>query len=202
MFSYLSQSNYVLDEEICVDKRLKMFYNGMNENLLKFHPHIDFQQIDIDVLFKLYLDYVKHPKRSQMKCVQPVKFIMEHMTQSNYTDCGIFLMRHMETYKGEELEDWDVNLKVEDPDTDDQQVQLDDLRRKYATKILTSDLNNLKPTVYSYLPKYDELTVEEKMELDTDKHFDRMQRRISLAFTNTGDATLSQISPADDSPML
>ena len=89
-------------------------------------------------------------------------------------------MRHMETYKGEELEDWDVNLKVEDPDTFDQQVQLDDLRRKYVTKILTSDINKLKPTVYSYLPNYDGLSVEKKLELDTDDHFDRMQRRISF----------------------
>ncbi|KAL4569140.1 hypothetical protein LXL04_024771 [Taraxacum kok-saghyz] len=219
-------SNYVLDEGICVDKRYKMFYTRMNENLLKFHPHIDFQKTDIvffpivshdhfylivfnlrncscviidnvfskdafyvtygnipydlDVLFQLYLDSVKHPKRSQMKRVRPVKFIMSWMTRSNYTDCGIFLMRHMETYKGEELQDWDVNLKVEDPDTDDQQVQLDDLRRKYVTKILTSDVNKLKPTVYSYLPKYDELSVDQKMELDTDDHFDRMQRRISF----------------------
>ncbi|KAL4556702.1 hypothetical protein LXL04_034859 [Taraxacum kok-saghyz] len=219
-------SYYVLDEEICVEKRFKMFYSRMNENLLKFHPHIEFQHIDIvfypiishdhfylivfnlqtcscviidnvfskdsfyvtygnipydlDVLFKLYLNYVKHPKRSQMKHAQPVKFIMSWMTRSNYTDCGIFLMRHMETYKGEDIEDWDVNLKVEDLDTDDQQVQLDDLRRKYVTKILTSDLNNLKHTVYSYLPKYDELTVEMKMELETEKHFDRMQRRISF----------------------
>ena len=86
----------------------------------------------------------------------------------------------METYKGEELEDWDVNLKLEDPDTFDQQVQLDDLRRKYVTKILTSDVNKLKPTVYSYLPKYDDLSVEKKLELDTDDHFDRMQRRISF----------------------
>ncbi|KAL4590959.1 hypothetical protein LXL04_003906 [Taraxacum kok-saghyz] len=103
----------------------------------------------LDVLFQLYLDSVKYPKRSQMKRVQPVKFIMSWMTRSNYTNCGIFLMRHMETCKGEELQDWDVNLKVEDLDTNDQQIQLDDLRRKYVTKILTSDVNKLKPTATS-----------------------------------------------------
>ncbi|KAL4566170.1 hypothetical protein LXL04_030280 [Taraxacum kok-saghyz] len=41
----------------------------------------------------------------------------------------------------------DVNLKDEDEDSDDQQVQLDDLRRKYVTKMLTSDLNNLKASL-------------------------------------------------------
>ncbi|KAL4581991.1 hypothetical protein LXL04_006528 [Taraxacum kok-saghyz] len=74
----------------------------------------------------------------------------------------------------------DVSLKDEDEDSDDQQVQLDDLRRKYVTKMMTSDLNNLKASVYSYLPKYDELPLDKKMEMDTDKHFDRMQTRIAF----------------------
>ncbi|KAL4580449.1 hypothetical protein LXL04_016641 [Taraxacum kok-saghyz] len=150
-------SNYVFDETICLDKRFKMFYNRMNEYLFKFHPHIDFHQIDLvfypiisydhyylivfnfqnyscviidhifskesfyvtygnipydlDMLFKLYLDSVKHSKRSQMKAVQRTKFIMSWMTRSNYTDCGIFLMRHMETYKGEELQDWKLTWR-------------------------------------------------------------------------------------------
>ncbi|KAL4579170.1 hypothetical protein LXL04_015307 [Taraxacum kok-saghyz] len=74
----------------------------------------------------------------------------------------------------------DVSLKDEDEDSDDQQVQLDDLWRKYVTKMMTSDLNNLKASVYSYLPKYDELPLDKKMEMDTDKHFDRMQTRIAF----------------------
>ena len=39
--------------------------------------------------------------------------------------------------------------------------------------------NNLKPSVYSYLPQYDDLSIEKKMALDKDEHFDRMQIRIS-----------------------
>ncbi|KAL4578215.1 hypothetical protein LXL04_014335 [Taraxacum kok-saghyz] len=97
----------------------------------------------------------------------------------NNTDCGIFLMRHMETYKGQELQDWEVNLEIEDADKGDQQMQLAALRRKYVTKILTSDLNNLKPTVYSYLPKYDALPLEKKLEINTKEHFNRMQARSS-----------------------
>ncbi|KAL4577875.1 hypothetical protein LXL04_013990 [Taraxacum kok-saghyz] len=170
-------ANYVFDEEISVEKRYKMFYKRMDEYLFKFHGHIDFQQIDLDVFFKLYLDSVKHPKRSQMKTVHPTKFVMRWMTRENYTDCAIFLMRHMETYKGQELQDWEVNLEVEDPDKDVQKLQLAALRRKYVTKMLTSDINNLKPTVYSYLPKYDALPMEKKTEIDTKEHFDRMQAR-------------------------
>ncbi|KAL4574544.1 hypothetical protein LXL04_021377 [Taraxacum kok-saghyz] len=155
--------------------------SGGKQGLLprKRLPDVD-DDDDFDVLFELYLASVKHPKRSRMKRVIPAKFEMSWMTKHNYTDCGIFLMRHMETYKGQDVGDWDVNLKDEDEDSDDQQVQLDDLRRKYVTKMLTSDLNNLKASVYSYLPKYDELPLDKKMEMDTDKHFDRMQTRIAF----------------------
>ncbi|KAL4561406.1 hypothetical protein LXL04_033572 [Taraxacum kok-saghyz] len=186
-------ANYVLDEQIGIEQRYHMFYNRMNEYLIIYQYHINFQQIDIvffpiisndhyymivfnlqkescaiidnidrkksnynpygnipydlDVLFELYLASVKHPKRSRMKRVIPAKFEMRQ-------DVG----------------DWDVNLKDEDEDSDDQHVQLDDLRRKYLTKMSTSDLNNLKASVYSYLPKYDELPLDKKMEMDTDKH--------------------------------
>ncbi|KAL4579767.1 hypothetical protein LXL04_015932 [Taraxacum kok-saghyz] len=178
-------ANYVFDEEICVEKRYKMFYKRMDEYLFKFHPHIDFQQIRL-----LYLDSVKHPKRSQMKAVHPTKFVMSWMTRENYTDCGIFVMRH----KGQELQDWEVNLEDEDPDKDDQQLQLAALRRKYVTKMLTSDLNNLKPTVYSYLPKYDALPLEKKTEIYTKENFDRMHARSRYI-------VLPKITPVEDPPM-
>ncbi|KAL4555483.1 hypothetical protein LXL04_038103 [Taraxacum kok-saghyz] len=134
----------------------------------------------LGVLFDLYLAIVKHPKRSTMKRMRPVKFTRSWMTKRNYTHCGIFLMRHMETYKGEDIDDWDVDLADEGDDSDKQQIQLDDLRRKYVTKILTSDLNKLKPNVYNYIPQYDKLPLEKKIEIDTNEHFDRMQARINL----------------------
>ncbi|KAL4580260.1 hypothetical protein LXL04_016446 [Taraxacum kok-saghyz] len=79
-----------------------------------------------------------------------------------------------------DIDDWDVNLEDEDEESDDQHIQLDDLWRKYVTKILTSDLNNLKASVYGYLPQYDDLPLEQKMEIDTNEHFDRMLIRIGF----------------------
>ncbi|KAL4555482.1 hypothetical protein LXL04_038101 [Taraxacum kok-saghyz] len=135
----------------------------------------------LDVLFDLYLTTMKHSKRSTMKRVRPVQFTC-WMTRRNYTDCGIFLMRHMETYKEGDIDDMDADLADEGEDSDEQQIHLDDLRRKYVIKLLTLDLNKLKPNVYSYLPQYDKLPLEKNMEIDTNEHFDRMQARIILAF--------------------
>ena len=37
---------------------------------------------------------------------------MPWQTTDNYTDCGIFLMRHMETFKGD-IKNWNTDLTEE-----------------------------------------------------------------------------------------
>lgn len=63
---------------------------------------------------------------------------MPWQTLKNSTDCGVFLMRHMETYKGER-KNWDTQFKSEDQAG--HQEQLVRLRIKYADAILTSHVN-------------------------------------------------------------
>ena len=47
-----------------------------------------------------------------LKNVKPMYMIMPWQTLGNYKDCGIFLIRHMETYKGEP-KNWITDLKAE-----------------------------------------------------------------------------------------
>ncbi|KAL4567717.1 hypothetical protein LXL04_023309 [Taraxacum kok-saghyz] len=68
--------------------------------------------------------------------------------------CGVFLISHMETYKEEDVDKWNVNLDPESEDNHYQHIQLDDPRKKYVTKILTVDVNIRKPTVHNYLQVY------------------------------------------------
>ncbi|KAK1359789.1 hypothetical protein POM88_044263 [Heracleum sosnowskyi] len=49
---------------------------------------------------------------SSLKKASPYYMVMPWQTLSNYKDCGIFLMRHLETYKGEP-KSWITDLKVE-----------------------------------------------------------------------------------------
>ncbi|KAK1366254.1 hypothetical protein POM88_041815 [Heracleum sosnowskyi] len=62
---------------------------------------------------------------------------MPWQTLGNYKDCGIFLMRHLETYKGEP-KSWITDLKVE---SIQQTAKLLKLRAKYCHAILSSSLN-------------------------------------------------------------
>nr|XP_017226119.1 PREDICTED: uncharacterized protein LOC108202234 [Daucus carota subsp. sativus] len=62
---------------------------------------------------------------------------MPWQTSWNSTDCGIFVMRHMETFKGDPKK-WDSGLAEEGIIQDH---QLRRLRIKYNTAILSSGLN-------------------------------------------------------------
>lgn len=85
------------------------------------------------------------------------------MTKHNVVDCGVFAMRHMETYLfGGEYDDL-CEFRREGKD---QQNQLDELRKKYAAKILLSDINKKKAVVESETEAYRMLPLQEKERLE------------------------------------
>ncbi|KAL8196877.1 hypothetical protein R6Q57_024374 [Mikania cordata] len=90
--------------------------------------------------------------------VVTTKLDLPWQTYKNFVDCGVFAMRHMETYKGQPINEWakDCGLKEEA----DQYVigQLNDLRIKYLSKMLLSDVNLLRDKVMSQLEDFKRLT--------------------------------------------
>ncbi|KAL4561794.1 hypothetical protein LXL04_033968 [Taraxacum kok-saghyz] len=100
--------------------------------------------VDMVDLFTRYLTTRIHPKANKVKNVIPYRFFMSWMTKKNKVDCAVFVMRHMETYKGEKMEKWTASLEME---CDSLQEQLNELRWKYVTKMPLSDMNLLKDYV-------------------------------------------------------
>lgn len=135
---------------------------------------------DLKILFTLYVDELNHKKANRIKRAKPMSGCMEWTTKYNNIDCGVFLMRHMETYKGEDLDKWDIGFEAEYKDNDDQQNQLDEMRKKYVTKILTWDLNVVKPSIYEMLASYDRLSDADKRSFNTEEHLLHIESRISL----------------------
>ncbi|KAI3717572.1 hypothetical protein L1987_69274 [Smallanthus sonchifolius] len=70
-----------------------------------------------------------HPKTDEMDDNVVKRFEMPWRTTVNNKDCGIFMMRHMETYMGEEEKAWQCGFGVEPENV--QEKQIEDLRRKY-----------------------------------------------------------------------
>ncbi|KAL4579717.1 hypothetical protein LXL04_015878 [Taraxacum kok-saghyz] len=63
---------------------------------------------------------------------------MKWQTIYNDIDCGLFGMRHLECYTGGVISKFNCGLVKE---SEQQSARLIKLRKKYATKILMSDLN-------------------------------------------------------------
>ncbi|KAJ0554454.1 hypothetical protein HanHA89_Chr08g0307971 [Helianthus annuus] len=64
-------------------------------------------------------------------------------TSDNFNNCGVFAMRHMEMYKGSDVEfecGFSTHKNIQD-------IQLQNLRMKIATKLLLSEANVYKATV-------------------------------------------------------
>lgn len=108
--------------------------------------------------FGRYLEEVNHQKAKQMS--NPNLTInlldMPWKTKNNKTDCGIFAMRHMETFKGQTDGKYSCGFPKEGGSQD---VMLDRVRSKYAHRLIMSDINIMKNDIlnlardYSKVPK-------------------------------------------------
>ncbi|KAK1424422.1 hypothetical protein QVD17_19751 [Tagetes erecta] len=95
------------------------------------------------------IEIVDNMEKSSVGCqgirlAKPVIKKLQWSTKSNFVDCGVFCMRHMETYMGSKVKKWRCGL---DDDGPKQEVQINNLMLKYAYKILTSDVNIHKESV-------------------------------------------------------
>ena len=91
-------------------------------------------------MFEDYMLHENNPKHGNMRQSPRMTMETKCRTMNNFVDCGVFVMRHMETFKGDEHGDC-CRLSEEGRE---QMKELCDLRRKYAVKILLADCNNAK----------------------------------------------------------
>ncbi|KAK1364384.1 hypothetical protein POM88_039945 [Heracleum sosnowskyi] len=93
-------------------------------------------------LKKHFAKYLKEKEQSWFASsiirMKTIYLTMPCQTLQNNTDCGVFLMRHMETYKGDKKK-WDTQFKEEGQLG--QREQLVRLRIKYTDAMLTSHIN-------------------------------------------------------------
>nr|GMC79942.1 ulp1 protease family, C-terminal catalytic domain-containing protein [Ipomoea batatas] len=77
-----------------------------------------------------------HPGRSILCAgVEPKIMQMPWRDVNNKIDCGVYLMRHMETYTGQAVSAWDCGL------VKGEYCMLQKLRIKYMKELVLSDYN-------------------------------------------------------------
>uniref|UniRef100_A0A164VIV6 Ubiquitin-like protease family profile domain-containing protein n=1 Tax=Daucus carota subsp. sativus TaxID=79200 RepID=A0A164VIV6_DAUCS len=99
---------------------------------------------DLHSHFRNYISKNGNPGLgSRVRRMKPCFVSMPWQTTNNSTNYGIFLMRHMETFKGD-TKNWNTEL-TEEGATHDKQITR--LRFKYNIAILSSHLNELREPI-------------------------------------------------------
>ena len=115
-----------------------MFINIVKLNLIVFNLLLQRFQ------FIKFLKDNGHPNYQALNNYKVDRIKLPWETKNNFIDCGIFAMRHMETYSGKK--DFDAGFVKQGAEQD---KQLEDLRKKYMSKILLSDYNENRHVVES-----------------------------------------------------
>ncbi|KAJ0906339.1 putative Ulp1 protease family catalytic domain, papain-like cysteine peptidase superfamily [Helianthus annuus] len=89
-------------------------------------------------IFCKYLKMVNHPKSAEIEIADVVRLEFEWKTVNNTVDCGVFVMRHMETWFGVTVDKWDSGFPLTHKE---KKSTLTRLRKKYAIKLVTSEAN-------------------------------------------------------------
>ncbi|KAL1808883.1 hypothetical protein ACET3Z_025873 [Daucus carota] len=85
----------------------------------------------------------------KMSALEPNFIEMEWQTNDNVVDCGIFVMRHMETYMGGRRIPWAGTLQNEKVGKN----QMEKLRKIYCHQMLTSPLNEKREEIMKAVGK-------------------------------------------------
>ncbi|CAI9286185.1 unnamed protein product [Lactuca saligna] len=111
------------------------------------------------------VDYLKsqnHPKAEMFSHVMSHRLEMPWRTINNSIDCGVFTMRHMETYMGGSMNEFKVGFKNESSAQDDQLVKL---RTKYLYKILTHEYNVQKDYVLQKVDEFHKIPSKQRSQM-------------------------------------
>ncbi|XP_071716702.1 uncharacterized protein [Rutidosis leptorrhynchoides] len=98
-------------------------------------------------LKSIFVEYLKSIGNVKANDIEEADFEAPELkwgTRKNVVDCGIFVMRHMETFAGGHLSRWDCDICEENRA---QKFILTKLRKKYVTKLLLSNENKQKTKV-------------------------------------------------------
>lgn len=102
--------------------------------------HLSLKYGDIPVtLSQMFCDYLESHKMG-LKALSMRRVPIDRMKMSwrnikNKVDCAVYAMRHMETFMGQKVKEWDIGLMK------DHSKQLLYLRAKYCRVLLTCEIN-------------------------------------------------------------
>ncbi|XP_019150116.1 PREDICTED: uncharacterized protein LOC109146919 [Ipomoea nil] len=129
-FPILRRGHYFL---LCLDFprfRYEIIDNDSNPKAkaLKYGDCIE----DLLGMLSKFFEVISPPRSTACVCVESKRLQMPWRDSKNKVDCGVFLMRHMESYVGQRVRDWECGLLKGDTHS------LHKLRLRYMSEIVIS----------------------------------------------------------------
>ena len=109
--------------------------------------------------FAAYMVAMKHVNAEAIDKAELRRPEFSWETDNRPNDCGIFAMRHMESYMGSPLAHWNCGLVEE---SKKQATQLGKLRRKYVARLLLAECNSHTNRIKTELAEISEKNVAVK----------------------------------------
>ncbi|KAD7478438.1 hypothetical protein R6Q59_007797 [Mikania micrantha] len=103
----------------------------------------------------MHLKKVDHPKLKELEGLSVEQLKISWATMKNFVDCEIFVMRHMEMFNANYARSWDCGFPK---DERAKKMKCGLLRKKYACKMLPSDVNIYKDRVIKEADELDGAT--------------------------------------------
>ncbi|GKD51079.1 ulp1 protease family, C-terminal catalytic domain-containing protein [Tanacetum coccineum] len=126
---YLVVFNFLKGNTVIIDNsRTQMTYETKYKTVCEL----------LEKLLFMHLEKVEHPRAKDVLNKKPTIIRPKWGTTENDTDCGIFLMMHMEHYNGETANNWNLEFPTEKQGNT---LDIIKMRVRLATKILSHEIN-------------------------------------------------------------
>ncbi|KAJ9548708.1 LOW QUALITY PROTEIN: hypothetical protein OSB04_021251 [Centaurea solstitialis] len=147
---------------ICFDLQ-KGSFHILDNNFINEASSTNYGIVPYNV-HKVFVEALKIIKDERANKLLKAKQKIQKMSwrTSNQVDCGIFAMRHMETFMGGNLLKWHCGF---DQEGDKQKLQIEYLRIKYVSEILLSNVNCNKEFVTAEVEKFEQHSSEKQLKL-------------------------------------
>ncbi|GJT31000.1 hypothetical protein Tco_0911275, partial [Tanacetum coccineum] len=96
------------------DKQYEAFSKTIESESQKDAELKEMKDLEMRKLFSRYLEELKHPKAKDLLSKKPTILRLKWGTKNNDTVCEVFLMMHMQYYKGENPKQWNLPFLKED----------------------------------------------------------------------------------------
>ncbi|GKB82053.1 ulp1 protease family, C-terminal catalytic domain-containing protein [Tanacetum coccineum] len=134
MFNWKMEDGKKYDEV----KQYKAFSDTMKNEFKKDDEVKKLKDLEMKNMFSMHLKEVQHPRAKDVLNKMPTILRPKWGTEENNTDCGVFLMMHMENYNGENARNWNQEFPTKE---EGNRYDIIKMRMRCAAKMLSHEIN-------------------------------------------------------------